>query len=96
MVWGGAEEQQKAQAEGNVNAKDWCDDVCQIIETAMYEGLLEWQSWLPSLLWSLHSAVTDQAALSTADIGETYMEDYHELLQLDIKESELVDEVIML
>ena len=41
MVWGGAEEQQKAQAEGNVNAKDWCDDVCQIIETAMYGGLLE-------------------------------------------------------
>ena len=37
MAWGGAEEQQKAVEEGNPNAKDWCDEACQIIEDTMQE-----------------------------------------------------------
>jgi hypothetical protein len=35
MAWGGVEEQRKAQDEGNLNAKDWCDEARQIIERVM-------------------------------------------------------------
>ena len=37
MAWGGAEEQRKAREEGNLNAKDWCDEARQIIEKVMEE-----------------------------------------------------------
>jgi hypothetical protein len=36
MGWSrGAAEQWKAQDKGNLNAKDWCDEACQIIERVM-------------------------------------------------------------
>ena len=66
MEWGGAEEQRKAW-EGDLNAKDWHDEVCQVIERAMevmailkriHQSLL-WSPSQPNLMrGSLHMTIT--------------------------------------
>jgi hypothetical protein len=34
-MWGGAEEQARERAEGNVNTKNWQDEALKIIETTV-------------------------------------------------------------
>jgi hypothetical protein len=44
LMWGGAEEQAREHAAGNVNTKDWQDEALKIIETTV-SNLVVWSKY---------------------------------------------------
>lgn len=65
LTWGGAEEQAKERAAGNVNARNWQDDALKVVEMTVSNSVT-WNNHNPTLWLRTDGEVLQEASKSRA------------------------------